>query len=161
MNEISERPAPFDRPRRERRGWTLGRVLRAKPHVLQIRLSIRAKILLALFIVVSLMSVPYVVLVVPGLQYKREYDTIIENITTANSINGQIKQAIDSEMWDIVAGKKPFAQGTQYRILDDADRQVQQMIDNTSSQKGKIKLAVIQRTLATLRKLVDQVGANI
>jgi len=37
---------------------------------IHLRLSIRDKILLALLMVVTLMSVPYMVVIVPGLQYK-------------------------------------------------------------------------------------------
>src|SRR6185295_8449974 len=101
------------------------------PHL---RLSIRDKILLVLLMVVFLMSVPYVFLIVPGMAYKAQYDTIIQNITTANSINGFIKPSIDAEMWDIIAGKKPFSQGNQYSILNDVDQRIQQMIDNTNSE---------------------------
>jgi two-component system sensor histidine kinase YesM len=140
----------FESPRR-RAGHLLTRL----------KLSIRHKILLALFMVVCLMGAPYVFLIVPGLQYKLQYDTIIQNITTANSINGYIKPSIDAEMWEVVAGKKPFEQGDQYRILNDVDQRVQQMIDNTDSEKGRLKLSVIQRTLGTLRSDIDRVGVQI
>lgn len=133
---------------------------RAGLWLLPFRLSIRDKILLALLIVVSLMSVPYVFLIVPGMQYKAQYDVLIQNITTANSINGFIKPSIDAEMWEIVAGKKPFNQGIQYTILDDVDQRVRQMIVNTDSEKGRVKLSVIQRTLQTLRETIDQVGLH-
>lgn len=125
------------------------------------RLSIREKILLALLIVVVLMTAPYAFLIAPGLQYKAQYDAIIQNITTANSINGYIKPTIDAEMWEIVAGKKPFSQGTQYTVLDDVGQRVQQMISNTDSEKGRVKLNVIQRTLQTLRGQIDQMGIQI
>jgi two-component system, sensor histidine kinase YesM len=134
---------------------------RAGQPLLRLRLSIRDKILLALLMVVFLMSVPYVFLIVPGMAYKAQYDTIIENITTANSINGFIKSSIDAEMWDIIAGKKPFSQGSQYSILNDVDQRIQQMIDNTDSEKGRLKLSVIQRTLRTLRGAIDRVGVQI
>jgi two-component system, sensor histidine kinase YesM len=127
----------------------------------RLRLSIRDKILLALLMVVFLMSVPYVFLIVPGMAYKTQYDTIIQNITTANSINGYIKPTIDAEMWDIIAGKKPFSQGNQYSTLNDVDQRIQQMIDNTGSEKGRLKLSVIQRTLRTLRSAIDRVGIQI
>ena len=139
-------------------------VLPSRPlwqRLLHLRLSIRDKILLALLMVVILMSVPYIFLIVPGLQYKAQYDTLIQNITTANSINGYIKPSIDAEMWEVVAGKKPFSQGGQYSTLNDVDQRVQQMIDNTSSEKGRVKLSVIQRTLRTLRGTIDQVGIQI
>lgn len=130
-------------------------------HLLHLRLSIRDKILLALLMVVVLMSVPYVFLIVPGLQYKAQYDTLIQNITTANSINGYIKPSIDAEMWEIVAGKKPFSQGGQYTVLDDVDQRIGQMIANANSEKGRVKLSVIQRTLRTLREAIDRVGIQI
>src|SRR5262245_59011310 len=129
--------------------------------LIHLRLSIRDKILLALLMVVVLMSIPYVFLIVPGLQYKAQYDTLIQNITTANSINGYIKPSIDAEMWEVVAGKKPFSQGSQYAILNDVDHRIQQMIDNANSEKGRVKLSVIQRTLQTLRGSIDQVGIQI
>lgn len=129
--------------------------------LLHLKLSIRDRILLALLIVVLLMSVPYAFLIVPGMEYKAQYDTIIQNITTANSINGYIKPSIDAEMWEIIAGKKPFSQGSQYSILDDVEGRVQQMIDNTNSEKGRVKLSVIERTLHTLREEIDQVGIQI
>jgi len=141
-----------------------GAVLPERPAgqpLIHLRLSIRDKILLALLMVVVLMSVPYVFLIVPGMEYKAQYDTLIQNITTANSINGFIKPSIDAEMWEIIAGKKPFNQGNQYNILNDVDQRVQQMIDNTSSEKGRLKLSVIQRTLRTLRNAIDGVGIQI
>ncbi|WP_110514460.1 sensor histidine kinase [Herpetosiphon llansteffanensis] len=128
---------------------------------LRMRLSIRDKILLALLIVVILMSVPYIFLIVPGLEYKTQYDGLIQNITTANSINGYIKPSIDAELWEIIAGKKPFAQGTQYAILSDVDHRIEQMINNSSSEKGRVKLSIIQHTLQTLRSSIDQVGIQI
>src|SRR5690349_17989481 len=127
-----------------------GTVLPERPAgqlLIHLRLSIRDKILLALLMVVILMSVPYIFLIVPGMEYKAQYDTLIQNITTANSINGYIKPSIDAEMWDVIAGKKPFREGSQYAILNDVDHRVQQMMDNTSSEKGRVKLSVIQRTL--------------
>ena len=68
-------------------------------------LSIRAKILLSLCIVILMMGLTNVLLVVQVLNYSRQYDAIITNITTANSISGNIKPDIDTEMWKIVAGK--------------------------------------------------------
>lgn len=124
-------------------------------------ISIQTKILIALLIVVTLMSVPYVFLIVPGLQYKQQYDTLIQNITTANSINSTTKRDIDAEMWEVVAGKKLFVNGQQYTILDTANANVKQMQANTTSPRGQLKLSVIERTLDTLRSYVDQVGQQL
>ncbi len=122
------------------------------------RLSIRTKILLALVAVIAVMGSANVIFVVRGLQYKHQYDEIITNITTANSLNGFIKPTIDTTMWDIVAGKTAFDQGNQYEVLGEVRTTLTQMMEATDSEKGAIKLAVILRTLDTLTHYVDLMG---
>jgi two-component system sensor histidine kinase YesM len=126
-----------------------------------INLSIRSKILLSFFIVIFTMGLINAILIVQVLRFSREYDAIISNITTANSINGYIKPAIDSEMWSIVAGKKEFSEGKQYQIIGQVNSQLRWMTANSDSEKGKLKLEVILRTVETLTQYVDRMGAQI
>lgn len=126
-----------------------------------INLSIRSKILLSFFVVISVMAMVDALLIVQVLRFNKEYNAIITNITTANSINGYIKPAIDSEMWSIVAGKTDFKEGKQYEIIDGVNNQIRWMIANTDSEKGKIKLQVILRTMKTLTHYVDRLGEQI
>lgn len=126
-----------------------------------INLSIRSKILLSFFVVISVMGIVDGLLIVQVLRFNKEYNAIITNITTANSINGYIKPAIDSEMWSIVAGKTEFKEGKQYEIIDGVNNQIKWMIANTDSEKGKIKLQVILRTMKTLTHYVDRLGEQI
>jgi len=123
-----------------------------------INLSIRAKILAALCVVILLMGTTNVVSMMQVLSYSRQYDAIITNITTANSISGSVKPDIDNEMWKIVAGKVAFADGKQYEILNDVNAKVHRMMANTDSQPAKVKLDLILRTLQTLEEYVDQMG---
>ena len=95
------------------------------------------------------------------LQFNRQYDAIITNITTANRINGFIKPEIDAEMWDIVAGKKEFDEGSQYQIIGQVNAQLEMMMSNATSDKSKIKLEVIRRTMGTLTSYVDKMGAQM
>jgi two-component system sensor histidine kinase YesM len=127
----------------------------------RINLSIRSKILLSFFVIILAMGMVDAILIVQVLRYNRQYDAIITNITTANSINGYIKPAIDSAMWEIVAGKTDFAQGQQYEIIGGVNTQIAWMRENTDSEKGKIKLEVIQRTMETLTRYVDRMGVQI
>ncbi len=126
-----------------------------------IHLSIRSKILLSHFIIIFLMVVINAVLLVRVEQYNRQFDQIITNITTANSINGYIKPAIDLEMWNIVAGKTDFDEGSQYQIVDEVNGKVRQMMATTDSDKARIKLEVILRTMDSLTHYVDMMGAQI
>lgn len=126
-----------------------------------INLSIRAKILAALCIVILLMGATNVVSMLQVLNYSRQYDAIITNITTANSISGSIKTDIDNEMWKIVSGKIKFSEGNQYEIIANADAKVHWMMENTDSQRARVKLDLILRTLQSLRERVELMGVSI
>src|SRR5688572_5129154 len=118
--------------------------------VARANLSIRAKILASLCIVIFLMGITNVVSMLQVLSYSRQYDAIITNITTANSISGSVKLDIDNEMWKIVAGKVEFSEGKQYEIIGNVSDKVSWMITNTDSKRAKLKLILIQRTLESL-----------
>ncbi|MFH1524339.1 MAG: sensor histidine kinase [Chloroflexota bacterium] len=126
-----------------------------------VHLSIRTKILLSLSIVILLMGTTNVLLVMQMLNYSRQYDAIINNITTANSISGSIKPDIDNEMWRIVAGKIQFGEGKQYEIINSVNSKVKWMMDNTDSHRAKVKLDVILRTMQTLTQYVNTMGEQI
>ncbi len=126
-----------------------------------IHLSIRTKILLSFLIVIFLMSAINAILILQVLKFNRQFDAIISNIITANSINGYINPAIDSEMWEIVAGKTEFEAGKQYEIIDGANAKIRWMMDNAASDKSRIKLEVIRRTMDTLTHYVNVMGEQI
>jgi two-component system sensor histidine kinase YesM len=126
-----------------------------------VNLSIRAKILLSLCIVILLMGATNVMLVLQVLSYSSQYDAIISNITTANGISGNFKSDLDNEMWNIVAGKTDFKNGKQYEIIDGVNKKVQWMMANTDSHRARIKLDVILRTMQTLKQDVDVMGNQI
>ena len=126
-----------------------------------IHLTIRARILLSLCIVILLMGTANVLVVIQMLNYSRQYDAIINNITTANSISGSIKPDIDNEMWNIVAGKIQFNEGKQYEIINNINSKIQWMMENTDSQRAKVKLDVVLRTMRTLTQDVDMMGSQI
>ena len=121
-----------------------------------VNLSIRVKILVALCIVIILMGTTNIVSMLQVLNYSRQYDAIITNITTANSISGSIKPDIDNEMWKIVSGKVKFSDGKQYEIIDNVNAKVRWMMDNTDSQRAKVKLDLILRTLQSLKEYASQ-----
>lgn len=127
----------------------------------RINLSIQSKILFSFLIVILLMVAVNSMMILNVYRFNQQYDAIITNITTANSINGFIKPAIDTEMWNIVAGKTAFEEGNQYEIIDQVNSQIESMMANTDSDKSKIKLEVIRRTMSTLTSYVDKMGTQI
>ena len=134
---------------------------RLRALVAGIHLSIRTKISLSLAIVILMMGLINAVLLVQMLNYSQQYDAIINNITTANSISGNIKPDIDMAMWNIVAGKTDFTQGNQYQIIDEVNSKLQWMADHAASAESKIKLEVINRTMKTLTHYVNLMGEQI
>jgi two-component system sensor histidine kinase YesM len=127
----------------------------------RINVSIRTKILISFFAVIFLMVALNSMMLLNVYKFNKQYDAIITNITAANSINGYIKPAIDSEMWNIVAGKTDFEDGSQYQIIDQVNNQIESMMANTDSDKSKIKMEVILRTMNTLTRYVDKMGQQI
>jgi len=123
--------------------------------------SIRIKILVSLGIVILMLGMTNAVLMWQMMDYSRRYDAIINNIMTANSINGYIKPAIDTEMWNIVAGKTEFVAGRQYDIIADVDDKLRWMGEHAASDEAKIKVEIIKRTMKTLTHYVDMMGAQV
>ena len=64
-------------------------------------------------------------------------------------------------MWNVVAGKVEFEKGRQYEIIGQVNDQIESMMANTNSDKSKIKLEVILRTMDTLTGYVDKMGEQI
>lgn len=126
-----------------------------------IRLSLRSKMMLSFFIVILLLVTINALMIFEALRVNNQYTDMIDNVTTANSINGFIKPAIDTEMWNIVAGKVQFEEGNQYEIIGQVNGQIDELVADTNSDKSKIKLEVIRRTLSTLTNYVDKMGAQI
>jgi two-component system, sensor histidine kinase YesM len=126
-----------------------------------INLSIQAKILISSLTVIFLLMAVNTMMILNILRFNRQYDAIITNIAKANSINGFIKPAIDTEMWNIVAGKTEFDDGKQYQIIGQVNAQIESMMANATSDKSRIKLEVIRRTMNTLTGYVDKMGVQI
>lgn len=126
-----------------------------------LNLSIRSKILFSFLTVIFLMVAVNTIMILNVVHFNHRADAIITNITEANSINGYIKPAIDTEMWNIVAGKTEFEDGKQYEIIEQVNDQIASLMVNTMSDKSRIKLEVVRRTMDTLNRYVDKMGEQI
>jgi two-component system sensor histidine kinase YesM len=125
-----------------------------------LHLSIRWKILLSLCGVIAVMGSINLVLLVQVLTVSQQYDAIITNIATANSISS-VKTDIDSAMWAIVAGNTDFQAGRQYVIIDDVSAKLRWLQDHSESTRAVTKLDVILRAMQTLRSNVDRMGQRM
>ena len=126
-----------------------------------LNLSIRGKILISFVVVILVMSCLNIILLFRSLEYNKQYNTIVTNITDANSINGIVKTSIDSELWDIVAGKIEFSEGRQYEIISQVNDNIRKIMENVSSRDSRMRLDVTLRTMKTLKHYVDILGKQI
>lgn len=88
--------------------------------------------------------------------HTREYDKIISNVSYANDINSIAKENIPDELWDIVCGRKDFANGNQYKMLDEISSGIQTMKKNLPDAKSQEKLEIALRTFTTLSKNIKK-----
>lgn len=137
------------------------RIINSKAAGFIARLPIRMKILLSIGVVILMMGGLNVILMLSSLKYNEQYNLIVSNITSANSINGIVKTQIDSEMWDIVAGKKKFEEGRQYEIINNVNSRINEIAKNVKSSENRTRLDVTLRTMETLKKYVDLMGYQI
>ena len=160
----SSRPRSVKRPwnRIDPASWLPFRMIRRMAAAIAaLNFSIRVKILISLGIVILMLASTNALLMWQMMSYSRGYDAIINNIMTANSINGYIKPAIDTEMWNIVAGKTEFVDGRQYDIIADVDDKLRWMSEHAASDDARIQVEIIKRTMKTLTHYVDIMGAQM
>ena len=134
---------------------------RTRKRLQNLSMTIRGKIVISFVIVILMMSWLNIALMLSSLNYNEQYNTIVTNITDANSINGIVKPSIDAEMWDIVAGKIEFKDGKQYEIINQANINIQKIMNNVSSKESRTRLDVTLRTMQTLEHYVDMIGEQI
>ena len=112
-------------------------------------------------LILTLMIIPAVCSMAITQHHTNQYNQIIKNVSKANTINQIIKQDISSEIWEIVAGKKSFAEGRQYEILLAIENGISDMLTTTDLKDNKQKLEVANRAEKTLKKYIDLLGNQI
>ena len=132
-----------------------------KQFIPNLNLTIRSKIVVSFAIVIVMMSCLNILLIISSLKYNDQYNTIVTNITDANSINGILKKNIDSVMYAIVAGKINFEEGNQYIIIKHVNDNINKIRKNVSSKESRFALDVTYRTMETLKHYVDVLGEQI
>jgi two-component system sensor histidine kinase YesM len=125
-----------------------------------LHLTIRSKILLSLCVVIIVMGSINLALLVQALSVSQQYDAIITNIATANSISS-VKTDIDSAMWAIVAGNTDFDSGNQYEVINSVTAKLRWLQEHSESSRAVTKLDVILRAMQTLTSNVDRMGQQM
>lgn len=93
--------------------------------------------------------------------HTKEYDSIIENILLANRINRVVKDNIPNELWSIVSGRKTFAEGCQYEMMDRINSTLDYMMESEGAKGSLQKLEVARRASITLERNISLLGLQI
>jgi two-component system sensor histidine kinase YesM len=121
--------------------------------------SLRDRIGVAQGVVVVLMLIPVLVSVSLMLVFSGQYHAVIAHIEKVSLLMPLIQDDLVIEMSEIVVGRERFAEGGQNDTLDQAARQLDALIDSDAA--SRIELVVARRTLDTLRRYVDALGAQM
>jgi len=90
-----------------------------------------------------------------------QYERIIENVFSANSLSNRLQDEIYITIWNVVAGKTTFSDNTQYELTDRIRSRLDELEKNANSGDDKYLIQVARNTLATIQSYVDKIGDNI
>lgn len=125
------------------------------------KFNIKTKIILIFLLIIFLMTILNIYTVINFSKYNQKYNTILTNITTANSINDVLKTQIDIEMQAIGVGQKKFEAGSQYIIIDEVNSKIKSIKATTASDSSLSKLDSVSKTMISLIEKIDLVGKQI
>ena len=90
-----------------------------------------------------------------------QYEGIIENVYSANSLSSRLKGEIYTTMWNVVTGKTAFKENTQYELINRIKNNLDQLEKNANSKDNGYLVQVARNTLETMEGYVDKIGDNI
>jgi two-component system sensor histidine kinase YesM len=112
-------------------------------------------------VIIGLMLIPLFLSVLVSLFNTMSYDRLISNVSKTNRLNQIVKSDISNELWDIVAGNKPFGSGNQYGIIRSVNLGISDIMSTTETRENRQLLEVAGRAMNTLAGLVDRMGIQM
>ncbi|WAM36048.1 sensor histidine kinase [Caldicellulosiruptor acetigenus] len=125
------------------------------------KVSINIKLTISFILIILLSTILNLILVINFLSYSDKYNQVVTNITLANSMNKIASEKICSELWFIVAGRKNFKDGEQYKYLNLLENKIYQLKVLDPSEESTIRLDILSRTIDTFKKYIDELGIKI
>ena len=118
----------------------------------------------SLLLIIGIMIIPTIYSLIVFQIHTKRYDAIISNVNQANKINLIAKNDIPNELWEIVCGKKDFLDGSQYEMIHEISRGIEEIQNRSPDDVNYEKLEVANRACTTLSKnvimLEDQIEAG-
>lgn len=123
--------------------------------------SIKKLLRFSYVFIISLMIIPTAYSIIISRIHTIQYDKIITNVSRANRLSQIVKVNISDEIWDIVAGKTDFGEGSQYTILKQIRSEISDITNSTTNDKNRQLLVVASRAESTLENYVNMLGEQI
>jgi two-component system sensor histidine kinase YesM len=123
--------------------------------------SIRKTLRVTNIVVVLAVLLP---LLISALYYNitlSQYERIIDNVYSANSLSSRLQGEIYTTMWNVVSGKSRFEDNIQYELMDRIRSRLNELEKNANSEDNSYLIQVAYNTLETLESYVDEIGDNI
>ena len=120
--------------------------------------SLRGRMRSAQAVLVVLMLVPALLAIALMTLYARDYHSVIEHMADISGLRPVIQQELLTEVMDVVAGRKRFAEGNQFETLEKAHTALDALIESDAA--SRIELEVSRRILGTLHGYVETLGAG-
>ena len=112
-------------------------------------------------VIIALLLIPLIMSIVVTFINTFSYDRLITNVDKANRLNQVVSTEIANELWDIVAGNKSFADGSQYQIIDGINSGLMDIMHTTREAGNRQMLEVVGRAMQTLIRYVHRLGAQM
>jgi two-component system sensor histidine kinase YesM len=123
--------------------------------------SIRKTLKFTNIVIILASVVPFLINTVYYNIALNQYEAIIENVYSANSLSSHLKGEIYTTLWNVVTGKTAFRENTQYELIDRIRQNLDRLKDNANSAGNGYLVQVARNTLETMEGYVDKIGDNI
>jgi len=134
----------------------------------KITYSLRNKliILIAVAMIPLLMLTIYIIFALQN--YSNAYDSIVSNMTVANSYNLNFKEELDESIYKLVVGSVTFetiegddSLKSPYTLIDELREDFKELAEITTDRESRMWLLSLLRNLSTLRDRVDDIRQNL
>lgn len=123
--------------------------------------SIRAMLKMSYVAIIVIMAIPTVILLFTMLSMTSQYDRLIENIDRAAGLSDVVNTKLTGELWDIVAGKKDFSAGNQYKYVRQIETELNNLVTLSENADKMQYIVAAQRATSTLESYIDKLNEQI
>jgi len=134
----------------------------------KITYSLRNKLILLIAVAMVPLLALTVYIIFALQNYSNAYDSIVSNMTVANSYNLNFKEELDESIYKIVVGSVTFENieeddslKSPYTLIDELREDFKELADITTDKESRMWLLSLLRNLSTLRDRVDDIRMNL